>query len=294
MLGTKPRLNAYLPDPTNGQIEVLRDAGLSWKAGAKAAAHNVYLGTEPNDVNEATVDDPRDVLVSAGQAETTYQPADLLDYGVTYYWRVDEVNDLDPNSPWKGDLWSFEVLNFPVVIDDFEDYNDFPPNEVWNTWLDGFGDPTNGSTAGYPDPDFVIGEHYVETTIVHTGAQSMPIFYDNAAGLSEVTRSLSGSVANWTQDDVVTLTLFYNGDAANDAQPLYVVAGGNAVVTNDNPDAVLTTEWMQWDIPLADIAAQGVNLSNVNSISIGLGDKASPVAGGTGVVYIDDIRLYLP
>ncbi|HUV63700.1 MAG TPA: hypothetical protein VMW24_07365 [Sedimentisphaerales bacterium] len=27
--------------------------------------------------------------------------------GTTYYWRIDEVNDADPNSPWKGPVWSF-------------------------------------------------------------------------------------------------------------------------------------------------------------------------------------------
>jgi len=35
-------------------------------------------------------------------------------------------------------------------------------------------------------------------------------------------------------------------------------------------------------------------LTNVNTISIGLGDKNNIVAGGAGVVYIDDIRLYRP
>ena len=29
--------------------------------------------------------------------------------GKTYYWRVDEVNDAEPDSPWKGDVWSFRV-----------------------------------------------------------------------------------------------------------------------------------------------------------------------------------------
>ncbi len=29
--------------------------------------------------------------------------------GTTYYWRVDELNDANPDSPWVGDLWSFTV-----------------------------------------------------------------------------------------------------------------------------------------------------------------------------------------
>ncbi len=285
---------AQKPNPANGAIEVPTDAVLSWRPGDLVETHNVYLGTDPNDVNEASVDDQRDVLVSQNQADASYDPG-LLDYGQTYYWRVDEINDQNPDSPWKGDLWSFTVLNYPIVIDDFEDYNDYPPNEVWNTWIDGFGDPTNGSTAGYPDPDFNDDEHYVETEIVHSGLQSMPLFYDNAAGLSEVTRSLVSPMNNWTREGVVTLTLFYNGDEGNAAEPLYVALNGSAVVANEDLNAALVTDWTQWDIPLQAFADQGVNLANVSSISIGLGNKANPAAGGgSGVVYIDDIRLYLP
>jgi hypothetical protein len=29
--------------------------------------------------------------------------------GSTYYWRIDEVNSTDPNSPWKGEVWSFSI-----------------------------------------------------------------------------------------------------------------------------------------------------------------------------------------
>jgi hypothetical protein len=29
--------------------------------------------------------------------------------GTTYYWRIDEVNTADPNSPWKGPIWSFSI-----------------------------------------------------------------------------------------------------------------------------------------------------------------------------------------
>jgi len=37
-----------------------------------------------------------------------------------------------------------------------------------------------------------------------------------------------------------------------------------------------------------------VNLTNVNTISLGLGDKNNPLAGGSGMMYFDDIRLYRP
>ena len=65
---------------------------------------------------------------------------------------------------------------------------------------------------------------------------------------------------------------------------------GNARIDNDNPDAATTTRWTEWNIPLQAFADQGVNLSNVSSITLGL----SSGSGGTGMMYFDDIRLYPP
>jgi hypothetical protein len=129
--------------------------------------------------------------------------------------------------------------------------------------------------------------------VVRSGLWSMPVFYDNStAPVSEVTRTLDSSNRNWTRDDVVTLTLFYRGDPNNVAEPMYVVVD-NAVVTNDDSNAALTTDWTRWDIPLQSLASLGVNLANVRSMSLGFGNKNNPAAGGgTGHVFFDDIRLY--
>ncbi len=287
--------HAQLPNPKNGAIEVPRDVVLSFRPGELATAHNVFIGTNADDVNNATLDDPLGVTIGQNLDVAAYDPPGLLDYGQTYYWRVDEINDSDANSPWKGDVWSFTVLNYPIVIDDFEDYNDYPPNEIWNTWIDGYGVATNGATSGYPDPDFNAGGHYMETEIVRSGLQSMPIFYDNAVGLSEVTRTLNAAMRNWTSDGVVTLTLFYYGNADNAVEPMYVALNGSAVVVNPDANATLAADWTQWDIPLQSFADKGVNLTNVSSISIGLGNKAAPQpGGGSGHIFVDDIRLYLP
>jgi hypothetical protein len=289
-LGMSP--TAGNPRPWSGQIEVPRDAVLQWSPGGFADKHNVYLGKNIEDVNEATVDDPIGVLVAQDLEENTYDPDGLLDYGATYYWRIDELSDTSADSPWKGQVWNFKVLNYLTVVDDFEDYNDFQPNEIWNTWIDGYGDPTNGATAGYPDPDFVGGGHYVETDVVRSGEQSMPLFYNNTAGLSEATRAIND---DWTAGGVATLGLFYHGEAGNAAEPMYVALNGNAVVVNDDNNAALAADWTRFDAPLQAFADQGVNLANVSSLTIGFGNKANPVAGGgEGVVYFDDIRLYLP
>jgi hypothetical protein len=93
---------------------------------------------------------------------------------------------------------------------------------------------------------------------------------------------------DWTVNGVTMLTIWYRGASANTAETLYVALNGNARVDNDNSDAALATRWTQWDIDLQAFADQGVNLANVNSITLGL----SSVTGGTGMMYFDDIRLY--
>ncbi len=281
---------AWRPRPANGTVDVSLDAKLAWNPGIidqetneRYNEHHIYIGTVLEDVNTAT--EPTAIL-----DVNEYTP--ILNYDTTYYWRVDEVSDADPQSPIKGDVWSFTTANF-VVVEDFESYSDFPPDEIFMTWVDGWGDTSNGSTAGYPAPDFVIDEHYLEGDIVHGGDWSMPLFYANgSSGLSEVTKTLT-TVRNWTVDDVITLTLFYYGFLSNDPDPMYVALNGDAVIVNDDLRAAQAVEWARWDILLQDFADMGVNLTNVNTMSIGFGDKANPApGGGSGHVFFDDIRLY--
>jgi len=140
----------------------------------------------------------------------------------------------------------------------------------------------------------------MEETIVHGGSQSMPIFYDNnqqgKLRFSEVEKTLD-SRRDWTAEGVGVLSIWFQGVASNSAESLYVALNGNAVVTHDNPNASQIDTWMEWTIDLSapgGFADQGVNLANVNTIAIGLGNKKNPVAGGSGTMYIDDIRLYRP
>ncbi|KPK38885.1 MAG: hypothetical protein AMJ65_12260, partial [Phycisphaerae bacterium SG8_4] len=99
--------------------------------------------------------------------------AGRLSWDSTYYWRVDEVNDANPDSPWTGAVWSFATGAF-LVVDDFESYDDIDPapgepglNRIFDKWIDGFGTLTNGALVGNDLPP------YAERTIVHSGAQSM-------------------------------------------------------------------------------------------------------------------------
>jgi hypothetical protein len=67
------------------------------------------------------------------------------------------------------------------------------------------------------------------------------------------------------------------------------------VVYHDDPAAVRITTWTEWVIPLQAFADLSVDLTSVTSITIGFGTKGNTTsAGGTGQMYIDEIRLYRP
>ncbi|MFB0554598.1 MAG: hypothetical protein ACETWQ_14945, partial [Phycisphaerae bacterium] len=134
---------------------------------------------------------------------------------------------------------------------------------------------------------------YAEQTIVHGVNQSMPLFYDNSVGYSEAALTLTYP-RDWTEKGVNTLTIWFRGISDNAAETLYVALNGSAVVSHDNPNAAQIDRWTEWTIDLQAFADQGVNLANVNTISLGLGNKKNPAAGGSGMMYFDDIRLYPP
>ena len=92
-----PSKIAKNPDPANGDASVLTPL-LRWEAGYAAVMHEVYLGTTP-DLGPDDLAQPR-------QPMTMYWHAPGVDPGVTYYWRVDEV-EADLTTVNTGEVWSF-------------------------------------------------------------------------------------------------------------------------------------------------------------------------------------------
>jgi len=270
------------PQPANGAVDVSQTPVLTWTPGVFGASHEVYFGTDASSP---------EYKGSGNLGSESYDPGQL-EWNTTYYWRIDEANNANADSPWTGPLWSFTTPNF-LVIDDFESYNDLDPadpasNRIFLVWIDGYDNPAiNGSIVGHANPPFA------EQTTVHGGLQSMPFAYDNAVGKSEATLTLTSN-RDWTVNGVNTLTIWFRGNAGNAAETMYVVLNGSAGVDNDNPNAAFRTAWTQWNIDLQAFADQGVNLANVNTITLGFGNRANPTAGGAGMVFFDDIRLYAP
>ena len=131
----EPYPYASLPDPADKAFVEDTWIYLAWAPGGSAISHDVYFGDNFDDVNEGT----NDTFVG-NQAEPTaimgivgYPYPDGLVPGTTYYWRIDEVNEADPNSPWKGNVWSFTI----------------PPRTAYNL------SPADG--ARFVDPNVELG-----------------------------------------------------------------------------------------------------------------------------------------
>jgi len=204
------------PNPADNAVDVKPSVVLTWNAGAVAASHEVYFGSNADAVKNATITSSEHKGAKA-LGEESYDPGKLT-LNTAYYWRIDEVNGASTDSPWAGDVWSFSTGDF-FVIDDFEHY-DANDNQIWYAWHDGLGygapgtDPYfagNGTGAAVGDE---TSPSYTEETIVHGGGKSMPISYDNNkqgySKYSEVELTLTAQ-QDWTEQGVTELSLWFRG-----------------------------------------------------------------------------------
>jgi hypothetical protein len=244
------------------------DVTLAWRAGREAATHNVSLSTD----EQAVIDGTAPVV---NVADTSYG-ASNLDLASTYFWRIDEVNDAETPTTYQGDVWSFSTLEY-LVVDDFEDYNDYPPDEIYTAWPDGYEDPANGSQVGNLLPPLA------ETTIVHGDAQSMPFFYSNTGGAtySEATRTFAAA-QDWTKHGIQALVLYFRGAAGNTGQ-LYAKINGVKVPYDGDASDLASLIWRPWSI---DLTASGLSAQSVATLAFGVDGN-----GAAGTLYFDDIRL---
>ncbi|MBN2183316.1 MAG: hypothetical protein JW715_15510, partial [Sedimentisphaerales bacterium] len=196
-------------------------------------------------------------------------------------------NNANTTPLWQGDVWSFTTSEYRVV-DDFESYNDIAQGEdgsnlVYLTWIDGYDNPsTNGSTMGY------TSGASLETTTVRSG-YSAPLIYDNTtAGISKITANTNDlkSGSDWTIGSPEQLVLWVYGSADNNssADRMYVEIGGVKKIFSGD---IAAEQWQDFTI---DLASLGINLSNVGTVTIGLEKIGS--TGGSGMIFVDDIRLY--
>ena len=207
---------AWKPGPANGSTpDIENTTPLTWTAGDMAIQHDVYFGTDRDavkDANTSTVD-----IYRGRQNTTSYTPPEGVEWGAgPYYWRVDENNT--DGTVTSGRVWSFTVTDF-ILVDDFETY-DANDNQIWYAWHDGLGYGTpdfppyftgNGTGAAVGDEN---SASYTEETIVNSGNQSMPLFYDNNkqdySNYSEAELTLIAP-RDWSKHELAELSLWFRG-----------------------------------------------------------------------------------
>jgi len=275
-------LHAFAPSPATGATGVAVDAVLNWRPGRQAVRHQVYLSGDLNAVAQGTA--PVRTLTEHSLGLGSFG----LEYGKTYYWKVNEVNDAAATKSWEGEVWSFTLPDY-FLVDGFETYDNIC-NRIFFAWVDGYGHSESpdcdveasagngtGSTVGNSQAPFA------ERTVVRSGKQSMPLAYDNTSkASSEATRTFDVA-QDWTKGGVKTLVLYIHGASGNTAGQVYVTVNGTTVVYGGSAATLSTTPlWRQWNIDLASVGG----LKAVKTLTLGVSGS------GKGVLYVDDLRLY--
>jgi len=270
-------VQAREPEPVDGVSTDSARVTLAWRAGREAASHEVSLGTDST------------AMSVIGTTDETSLDAGALDYGTTYFWRVDEINEAETPARYAGNVWSFTTPGYGTV-DDFDQYND-NCNRIFFAWADGLGHNGGTEIDGCDVPasngnggGSIVGNDqapFAEQAIVTAGSsQSLPFNYDNAFGPSEARLSLPGQ--DWTASGVQTLALAFFGTAGNTGT-LYVKINNSKVVYDLDPADIARSSWQAWNIDLTSVGG----LQNVTSLTIGVDGTSA-----AGMLYIDDIRLH--
>jgi hypothetical protein len=270
-----PPTKAHRPIPKHGTEDVSIHPTLTWWAGAGATKHNVYMGTDPNSLS----------LVASPTA-ASYTPSSFLTLDQTYYWRVDELP-----GPVTGDLWSFTTENNHLV-DDFEAYHG--GNPIYNTWCQWQCNGTCAEVYTSMAPKPAIDEKGMEYKFMNAE-------YD---GYSEAWVELDDIGGNdprpvdtdFISMDVQSLSLWFCGQATNPVteQMYAILSDGTNTATVDytgDMNDIQEEEWQEWNISMQEFLADNcdVDLGNVSYVGIGFAEGAP----ADGIVYFDDIRLYI-
>jgi len=182
-----PPTKAGVPSPANFANNVSTLTDLSWVGIIEAVSHDVYFGTiSPGAFQQ-------------NQTETTFDPC-VLNPNTIYYWRIDEVNNTHPNSPWTGDVWMFTTGSVIATLPS-------PANGATNVPVDANLSWTAGVTASShdvyfgtdPTPDATEFQGNQPSTTFNPGALTVDtIYYWRIDEFEDINNVYTGDVWSFT------------------------------------------------------------------------------------------------
>lgn len=269
---------AAYPYPPDKAEDVPIDTVLSWMPRHFGDRYIVHFGEDISDVYPDS--DP--VLSPEQPQEANFFDPNTLELGKTYHWRIDQVNQADPNHSLRGAPWSFTVEDYSV-LDDFESYRQ-------GSTLDNFWILEQGSTWSHiglskaPDP-------------IHGCQQAMTINYYYDDEREAVVSHIFESAQDWKAKGVKSIELFFRGVEYNNTDAILYVALGDGSVEAKIPyegdmNDIAGETWKPWRVPL-NLTSEDIDFTHIESLSIGIQrDPNLPGFSTYGTLYIDDIRLY--
>jgi len=119
-----------------------------------------------------------------------------LGLDTTYYWRIDEVNDADAESPWVGDVWSFTTERGNAI-------NPSPPDNAVDVAVNAVLSWTAGPFAGSHNVYFGV-----DFDAVNNATEASAEYKGNQAGTSYIPGNLEmGETYYWRVDEVGATTM---------------------------------------------------------------------------------------
>lgn len=159
------------------------------------------------------------------------------------------------------------------LIDDFDTYTN--TSGLTDFWIDGSGIDDNGATIS------------LEGTLVIMG-DAMAFQYDNTDGVlvSRASRTFE-EPQNWASGGANALSFFVLGDPDNNPSIMYLGVtdgqGNVAEVPIGDPNFVNRDDWIEIIVPLSGLSEAGVNVENIESMSVAITDPAVLV-GSDGLI----------
>ena len=256
---------ASFPNPNTGRLLSTMFATLEWQPGDLAMSHDVYFGTDP------------DNLEFQGNTYDLSWQCPPLAPSTTYYWRIDAVANGLPQSPWIGDVWTFSTTD-SILLEDFEEYDS--ESDIEHVWSFSENDPNTNANLQHPDL-IVDGD-----AVYYEGNRGMKVLYDLADEHEVSTASFSPEYKYWSAEGIKALSMYaaFARNSAADIQVTLYDGVNSSSSVYEYSQLEWGGQWKEINFELSEFT--GVDLSNIELVTI----SATGVVGA-GRLYVDDLRL---